>query len=109
MKSDTHIAKNYLNKKEMNRLTLLVNMFIDRAELAVLNKEILTMDDWLKITNKFLELTDNKILQTAGSISHDLAIAKVNEEYDKFKIKQDQEFISDFDEELEKYLKGKNG
>ncbi len=40
----------------------------------------------VKITNKFLELTDNKILQTAGSISHELAIAKANEEYDKFKV-----------------------
>ena len=106
MRSDTHIAKNYLNEKEMNRLTLLVNMFIDRAELAALNEEILIMDDWLKITNKFLELTDNKILQTAGSISHELAIKKADEEYDKFKVKQDREYISNFDEELEKYLKG---
>lgn len=106
MRSHTHIAKNYLNEKEMNRLTLLVNMFIDRAELAALNEEILIMDDWLKITNKFLELTDNKILQTAGSISHELAIKKADEEYDKFKVKQDREYISNFDEELEKYLKG---
>lgn len=108
MRSDTHIAKNYLNEKEMNRLTLLVNMFIDRAELAALNEEILTMDDWLRITNKFLELTDNKILQTAGSISHELAIAKANEEYDKFKVIQDKEYISNFDEELERYLKGRD-
>ncbi len=106
MRSDTHVAKNYLNEKEMNRLTLLVNMFIDRAELAALNEEILTMDEWLKITNKFLELTDNKILQTAGSISHELAIKKADEEYDKFRIKQDKEYVSNFDEELEKYLKG---
>ena len=43
---------------------------------------------------------------SAGSVSHELAISKANEEYDKFKVKQDQEYISDFDEELEKYLKG---
>ena len=51
-------------------------------------------------------MTDNKILQTAGSISHELAIKKADEEYDKFKVKQDREYISNFDEELEKYLKG---
>lgn len=106
MRSDTYIAKNYLNELEMKKLTLLVNMFIDRAELNALNNEIMSMNDWLKLTNKFLTLTDNKILQTAGSISHELAMAKATEEYDKFKVKQDQIYISDFDEVLDKYLKG---
>lgn len=108
MRSDTYIAKNYLNESEMKKLTLLVNMFIDRAELSAIKEEILSMNDWLSITNKFLELTDNKILQTAGSISHELAMTKANEEYDKFKVKQDQVYISDFDEVLDKYLKGGN-
>ncbi len=106
MRSDTHIAKNYLNGSEMKKLTLLVNMFIDRAELNALNNEIMSMNDWLELTNKFLTLSDQKILDTAGSISHELAIAKADEEYDKFKIKQDQEYISYFDEVLDKYLKG---
>ncbi len=106
MRSDTHIAKNYLNKKEMKKLTLLVNMFIDRAELSAMKEEILTMDDWLVIINKLLELTDSKILESAGSISHELAIAKADLEYDKFKVKQDQVYISDFDKVLDKYLKG---
>lgn len=53
----------------MSFRTTNLDMFIDRAELAALNEEILTMDDWLKTTNKFLELTDNKILQVAGSNS----------------------------------------
>lgn len=106
MRSDTHIAKNYLNEKEMKKLTLLVNMFIDRAELNALNNEVMSMNDWLGLINKFLTYSDQKILTTAGSISHELAMTKANEEYDKFKLKQDQEYISDFDEVLDKYLKG---
>ena len=106
MRSDTYVAKNYLNESEMKKLTLLVNMFIDRAELNALNNEIMSMNDWLELINKFLTLSDQKILESAGSISHELAIAKADEEYDKFKIKQDQDYISDFDEVLDKYLKG---
>ncbi len=106
MRSDTHIAKNYLNELEMKKLTLLVNMFIDRAELNALNNEVMSMNDWLELINKFLTLSDQKLLKTAGSISHELAMTKANEEYDKFKIKQDQVYISDFDEVLDKYLKG---
>lgn len=108
MRSDTYIAKNYLSESEIKKLTLLVNMFIDRAELSALSNEVMSMNDWLELTNKFLTLSDQKILTAAGSISHELAIAKADEEYDKFKVKQDQEYISDFDEELEKYLKGKS-
>ena len=108
MRSDTYIAKNYLSESEIKKLTLLVNMFIDRAELSALSNEVMSMNDWLELTNKFLTLSDQKILIAAGSISHELAIAKADEEYDKFKVKQDQEYISDFDEELEKYLKGEN-
>lgn len=105
MRSDTHIAKNYLNEEEINKLNRLVTMFIDYAEYNTLERNILTMDDLLETTDKFLSFNNSKLLDNAGEISHKLAIAKADSEYDKFKIKQDKSYISDFDEELEKYLK----
>lgn len=108
MRSDTHIAKNYLNQKEIDRLNRLVTMFIDYAEYNTLEGNVLTMDDLLKTTDKFLSFNNSKLLDNSGKISHELAMKKANEEYDKFKIKQDKEYISDFDEILDKYLKGTN-
>ena len=108
MRSDTHVAKNYLNKNELEKLNRLVTMFIDYAEYNTMQEKLLTMDDLLAITDKFLSFNNSALLDNAGRISHELAIAKANEEYDKFKIKQDKNYISDFDKELEKYLKGNN-
>ena len=106
LRSDTHVAKNYLNKKELDKLNRLVTMFIDYAEYNTLEENILTMNDLLKITDKFLTFNNSKLLDNAGKISHKLAVARADEEYNKFKIKQDQDYISDFDEVLDKYLKG---
>ena len=63
------------------------------------------MDDLLKITDEFLSFNQHKLLDNAGKRSHKLVIAKDDEEYDKFKIKQDENYIFDFDEVLDKYLK----
>ncbi len=81
-------------------------MFIDYAEYNTLEENILTMNDLLKITDKFLTFHNSKLLDNAGKIPHKLAMAKAAEEYNKFKIKQDQDYLSDFDEVLDKYLKG---
>jgi hypothetical protein len=106
LKSDAMIAKNYLNQDEVSKLNRLVNMFIDFAELRALNQQIMTMNDWMIQVKKFLDLSDQNILQHAGKISHDMAIAKANEEYEKYRIQQNNEYISDFDREFIKYLKG---
>ncbi len=106
LRSDTHIAKNYLNQAEMDKLNRLVVMFIDFAEIRALNHQLMTMKEWMAQVDKFLGYTDQQILQVAGLISHEKAIAKANEEYDKFRIRQDREYISEFDKAFEKYLKG---
>ncbi len=106
LRSDTHIEKNYLNKTEMDKLNRLVVMFIDFAEIRALNHQVMTMKEWIDQVDKFLGYTDQQILQAAGIISHEKAIAKANEEYDKFRIRQDREYISEFDKAFEKYLKG---
>lgn len=106
LKSDTTIAKNYLNKKGIDKLNRLVTLFIDFSELRALNHQIMTMKDWVVHVNKFLAFSDQEILENTGKISHEMAVAKAYEEYDKFRIKQDRLYISNFDKEFEKYLKG---
>lgn len=106
IRSDTHVSQNYLNKQEIDKLNRLVTMFIDYAEYNTIQEKLLTMDDLLQITDKFLSFNNSKLLDNAGRISHELAITKANDEYDKFKVKQDKDYISDFDEELVHYLEG---
>lgn len=107
LKSDVAVAKNYLNQEEVSKLNRLVNMFIDFAELRALNRQVMTMKDWLKQVEKFLDYTDQQILRHAGQISHAMALAKASEEYEKYRVYQNQEYLSDFDLVLVKYLKGK--
>lgn len=108
LKSDTHIAKNYLNQSEIDKLNRLVVMFIDYAEMRALNRQLMTMNDWVKQVDKFLGYTDQEILEELGSVSHAKAIAKANEEYEKFRVRQDREYLSDFDKEFGKYLRGES-
>jgi len=106
LKSDVTVAKNYLNQEEVSKLNRLVVMFIDFAELRALNRQVMTMKDWLKQVERFLSFTDQQILADAGKISHDMAVARAHEEYERFRLKQDQDYLSDFDEAFAKYLKG---
>lgn len=106
LKSDVTIAKNYLNEKEVDRLNRLVTMFIDNAEFRALNKQVMTMQDWLKQVKRFMEFNDQEVLEHAGRISHEMAVAKAHAEYDKFRVKQDRDYLSNFDLAFAKYLKG---
>jgi hypothetical protein len=106
LKSDVTIAKNYLNEVEVSKLNRLVTMFIDFAELRALNRRIMTMKDWLKQVEKFLNFTEQQVLRHAGQISHEMAVAKAHEEYEKFRVRQDREYLSDFDQAFARYLKG---
>jgi hypothetical protein len=108
LKSDVTIAKNYLNQLEVSKLNRLVTMFIDFAELRALNHQVMTMKDWLKQVEKFLNYTDQQVLRHAGKISHEMAVAKAHGEFEKYRVKQDVEYISDFDQALARYLKGKD-
>lgn len=108
LKSDVVVAKNYLSEEELSKLNRLVTMFIDFAELRALNLQVMAMKDWLSHVEKFLSYTDQQILRHAGEISHEMAIARAHGEYDKYRVKQDQNFVSDFDAALTKYLKGKS-
>ena len=106
LKRDVTIAKNYLNEKELSRPNRLVTMFIDYAELMAEDEILMSMSDWLKQTDVFLSTNRRIILADKGTVSHDQAIDKATKEYEIFRIRQDREYISDFDRETEKYLKG---
>lgn len=106
LKSDVTVAKNYLNQKEVSRLNLLVTMFIDFAELRALNRQVTTMQVWIKQVKRFLDFNEQQVLEHAGTISHEMAEAKAHSEYEKFRVRQDQEYLSDFDQAFARYLKG---
>lgn len=106
LKSDITVAKNYLNEKELDRLNRIVTMYIDYAEFQALNEQIMTMKDWLDITDEFLKYNRQEVLKDAGKISHEAAITKAQSEYERFREKQDKEYISNFDKAMKKYLKG---
>lgn len=106
LKSDTLMAKNYLNEKELSRLNRLVTMFIDYAELMAEDEQLMSMQDWLDETDRFLTNNRRRVLDDKGHISREAAAKKVGAVYDEFRKKQDMEYISDFDRETAKYLKG---
>ena len=81
-------------------------MFIDYAELMAEDEILMSMQDWVNQTNQFLMNNRRKVLEGKGRVSHDEAIEKANKEYKVFRVKQDQEYVSEFDREVEKYLKG---
>ena len=106
LKSDTLVAKNYLNEKELSRLNRLVTMFIDYAELMAEDEQLMSMQDWLNETDRFLTNNRRKVLDGKGRISRETAEKKVGAIYNEFRKKQDAEYISEFDRQTEKYLKG---
>lgn len=106
LKRDIGIAKNYLNEKELSRLNRLVTMFIDYAELMAEDEILMSMQDWVDQTNQFLTNNRRKVLAGKGKVSHDTAMEKAEKEYEVFRVKQDREYVSEFDREVEKYLKG---
>lgn len=105
-KRDIGIAKNYLNEKEMSRLNRLVTMFIDYAELMAEDEVLMSMQDWIEQTDIFLKNNRRNVLDGKGNISHEQAIEKAKREYEVFRVRQDEEYISEFDRQTEKYFKG---
>lgn len=101
MPSDVVVAKNYLNKKELENLNRIGNMYLDYAELQAAKWRVMMMKDWKEKMDAFLKFSEYEILNDSWKISHEVAQALALQEYEKYKIKQDQEYISDFDKLLE--------
>jgi hypothetical protein len=106
MKSDVIIAKNYLSKEEIEDLERIVNAFLELAEGRAKRNIPMTMEDWANRIDKFLLSDDRDILINAGKISHEIACDKALTEFEKYRVKQDKLYKSDFDlllEESEDY------
>ena len=106
LKSDVGIAKNYLTQKELNMLDKIVTAYFDHIEFIANKREAMSMVDLQNGINRFLEFNEFDILSDYGSISHKEALQKANKEYETYKVKQDRNYISDFDREV-KRLEGK--
>lgn len=100
-KYDVSIAKNYLTEEELQQLERLVSAYLDLAELQAIRHIPMTMEDWENRLNGFLTLWNSEVLQDAGKISAELAKAKAETEFEKYRIVQDRLYISDFDRFLQ--------
>ncbi len=97
LKTDVAIAKNYLNKEELESLGRIVNAYLDLAEERAKRKIPMTMEDWAKRLDTFLAFDDREILKNAGTITSEIAKQHAESEFEKYRIVQDQLFQSDFD------------
>lgn len=94
------IAKNYLNERELKDLNRIVTMYLDYAEMQAENHNAMTMKAWVEKLNAFLQFNGKEILHDAGKISAKVAQELAHKEYNKFKLKQDKLYKSDFDKFL---------
>jgi len=109
LKSDVAIAKNYLSENELDELNHIVVMYLDYAELQAKKQRLMKMDVWVEKLDAFLAFNDYDILQNAGNVSAKVAKQLAENEYENFRILQDQQHQSDFDRLVEKSKGNKGG
>jgi hypothetical protein len=105
-KTDASIAKNYLNKEEIESLDRIVTMYLDYAEDQARRKIPMTMQDWVAKLDAFLRFNEREILDNLGKVSAALAKDHAVSEFEKYRIVQDRLFQSDFDQEMQKIERG---
>lgn len=97
LKSDIRVAKNYLHKKEISELNRIVSMYLDYAENQASRQITMTMKDWVGKLDGFLQFNEYEVLKDGGKVSGEIARKLAESEYEKFRIRQDHEYLSDFD------------
>lgn len=107
LEKDISIAKNYLSEEELKQLNLIVTLYLDFAELQASNHRAMTMNEWVTKLDDFLKLSEKQILSGSGKVSKEKAEEKARREYEKYRMIEDMEYISDFDRHTKKYLDGK--
>ena len=107
-KSDVEIAKNYLTVEELNILNRMVSAYLDVAEINALKRKPMTMQDWITELDSFLKMTHNDILNNKGTVSHEKALKKAHEEYDKYMENHLTQVEKDYLEVLNKLLSESN-
>ena len=100
VKTDVSIAKNYLTEEELSQLNRMVSSYLDFAESMAIRKIPLTMEDWEKRLNSFIEMFEYGLLKDAGRVTAEIARLHAESEFEKFRVIQDQIFLSDYDKFL---------
>lgn len=106
-KTDVVIAKNYLTEKELKPLNRIVTMYLDYAEHQAERGIPMTMHDWVKKLDAFLQFNEEDILHNAGKVTAEIARLFAESEFEKYRPIQDRLFRSDFDKEIQKFLENK--
>lgn len=101
-KTDVGIAKNYLNEKELNGLNRIVTMYLDYAESQALKGVVMFMKDWIGKLDAFLQFNETAVLKHQGKVSHEVALALAENEFEKYRVAQDKLMESDFDKAVKK-------
>lgn len=102
LKGDIGTAKNYMEEKEIRELERIVTMYLDFAELQAERQIPMKMADWVTRLDAFLQFNEYQILKDAGKVSHEVAMKLAEKEYEKFRVIQDQHFVSDFEQEVKR-------
>ncbi len=106
LKTDVAVAKNYLTKDELDSLGRIVNVYLELAEDRARRKIPMSMEDWSKRLDAFLEFDEREVLQNSGKISAKLAQTHAESEFEKYRIVQDRLFESDFDKAVNNLAAG---
>ncbi len=104
IRRDIYIAKNYLDKNELEMLNRIVDAYLSFAEIQAKNERAMTMEYWIKKLDEYLVLLGKGVLKNAGSVRAKEAEKKADQEYVAYKKAQDKKYISDFDREVKKFL-----
>lgn len=105
LKSDVTISKNYLSKEEISGLNDIVNMYLDYAENQAKRNKLMSMNDWITKLDSFLQFNEYDLMENLGIISREVANSLAIKEYEKYRVIQDDNYVSDFDKVTKKYLK----
>jgi hypothetical protein len=103
-KSDVTIAKNYLTEEELKPLNRIVSMYLDYAEDQAEQGKVMSMKDWAEKLNAFLQFNQKEILQNPGKVTSALAKEFAENEFEKYRVIQNQLYESDFDKDIKKLL-----
>lgn len=104
LKTDVAVAKNYLTRDELDSLGRIVNAYLELAEDRARRKIPMSMEDWSKRLDAFLEFDEREVLQSSGKFSAKLAQTHAESEFEKYRIVQDRLFESDFDKAVKKLV-----
>ncbi|MBC8529807.1 virulence RhuM family protein [Christensenellaceae bacterium NSJ-44] len=108
LKSDVTVSKNYLQQRELSELNAIVNMYLDYAEMQAQRNNLMSMSDWADRLDAFLRFNEYEILNNLGKVTRAVADELAIGEYEKFRVIQDREFISDFDKATKKMLESRD-